>query len=155
MEAELSESGIPPMDPEDAFWAAKQVAAFTDDEIRAIVETGEFSDQRAADWIAECLIRRRDKIATAWFGKVLPLDNFRVAGGKLAFDDLSRYAAGMQLGYEITWASYDNNRGVARNCRMLSAGNCRRPAMPPSIWPQPSATRVNPIPTAPIRLPST
>ena len=51
------------------------MAAFSDDEIRAIVETGEYSDPRAADWITECLIKRRDKIADAWFGKVLPLDN--------------------------------------------------------------------------------
>ena len=72
------------MDREDAFWAAKQVAAFTDDEIRAIVATGELSDPRASDWIAECLIKRRDKIAAAWFPKVLPLNNFHVADGKLA-----------------------------------------------------------------------
>jgi hypothetical protein len=101
------------MDLADAFWAAKQVAAFTDAEIRAIVQTGEFSDPRAADWIIDCLIQRRDKIAEAWFGKVLPLDNFHVAEGKLAFDDLSEYAAGMQLGYEISWASFDNSQGVA------------------------------------------
>jgi len=101
------------MEPADAFWAAKQVAAFTDEEIRAIVQTGEFSDPRATDWITECLIQRRDKIVAAWFGKVVPLDNFRVANGKLGFDDLSRYAVGMQLGYEITWASYDNNHGVS------------------------------------------
>ena len=35
------------MDREDAFWAAKQVAAFSDAEIRALVETGEYSDPRA------------------------------------------------------------------------------------------------------------
>ena len=36
------------MDREDAFWAARQVAAFSDEEIRALVETGEYSDPRAA-----------------------------------------------------------------------------------------------------------
>ena len=101
------------MDDEDAFWAAKQVAAFTDEEIRAIVKTGEYSDPRTADWIAECLIQRRDKIAAAWLGRVLPLDKFRVTDGKLAFDDLSKYAAGGPLGYQIHWATYDNSRGVA------------------------------------------
>ena len=55
------------MDREDAFWAAKQVAAFSDAEIRALVETGEYSDPRATAWITECLIKRRDKIAEAWF----------------------------------------------------------------------------------------
>ena len=101
------------MDDEDAFWAAKQVARFTDEEIRAIVQTGEYSDPRTADWIADCLIQRRDKIAAAWVGKMLPLDKFRVADGELAFDDLSKYAAGVLLGYQIQWATYDNNRSVA------------------------------------------
>ncbi|HEY1336415.1 MAG TPA: hypothetical protein VGF59_02850 [Bryobacteraceae bacterium] len=100
------------MDDEDAFWAAKQVAAFTDDEIRAIVQTGEYSDPRTADWITQCLIQRRDKVTAAWFGKVLPLDKFRVANGELSFANLSGQAAGMPGGYDIAWSRYDNSRGV-------------------------------------------
>jgi hypothetical protein len=97
------------MDREDAFWAAKQVAAFTDDEIRALVETGEYSDPRAVGWIAECLIKRRDKIAEAWFSRVLPLDRFRVVEGRLAFDDLgARYGIGAARQYDVRWSSYDN-----------------------------------------------
>jgi hypothetical protein len=103
------------MDDEDAFWAAKQVAGFTDEEIRGIVQTGEYSDSRTADWIADCLIQRRDKIAAAWLGKVLPLDKFRVTDGELAFDDLSKYGSGVPLGYQIQWATFDNRRSVATN----------------------------------------
>ena len=98
------------MDREDALWAAKQVAAFTDDEIRASVKTGEYSDQRAADWIVDCLIKRRDKIAHAWFSRVLPLDKFRIADGKLVFDDLSAgRGSGGAPGYDVRWSSYDND----------------------------------------------
>jgi len=95
-------------DREDAFWAAKQVAAFSDDEIRALVKTGEYSDPRATDWIAECLIKRRDKIADAAFAKVLPLDKFRVKDGEIGFDDLaaSRGSGTARL-YEVRWAKYD------------------------------------------------
>jgi hypothetical protein len=101
------------MDNADAFWAAKQVAAFTDDEIRAIVETGNLSDQRAADWIADCLIERRDKIAQAWFSKVLALDRFRVADGRLAFDDLRAiHGTGAPGSYDVNWSTYDNHSGV-------------------------------------------
>jgi hypothetical protein len=101
------------MDRADAFWAAKQVAGFTDDEIRAMVQTGKLSDQRAADWIAGCLIKRRDKIAQAWFSKVLALDRFRVADGRLAFDDLSAsYGTGTPGSYEVHWSTYDNDHGV-------------------------------------------
>jgi len=102
------------MDREDAFWAAKQVAAFTDAEIRALVETGEFSDPRAVDWITECLAWRRDKIAAAWFSKVLPLDNFRISDGKLVFEDLGA-ARGIGKGreYTVRWARWDKSGGTA------------------------------------------
>lgn len=72
--------------PDDAFWAAKQVGAFTDEDIRAIVRTGQLSDAQAEKWIVQCLIHRRDKIVRAYAPKVLPLDNFRVEEGRLQFD---------------------------------------------------------------------
>src|SRR5262249_1198992 len=37
--------------PDDDFWAAKQVMAFTVDDIRAIVETGQYSDPRSAEYM--------------------------------------------------------------------------------------------------------
>ena len=79
----------------------------------ALVETGQLNDQRAADWIADCLIKRRDKIAQAWFSKVLPLDRFRIADGRLAFDDLSAsYGTGTPRSYDVHWSTYDNDHGV-------------------------------------------
>lgn len=99
------------MDDEDAFWASKQIAAFTDDEIRAIVDTGEFSDPRAAQWIANCLIQRRNKITRAWLTTLLPFDRFRIESGKLAFDDLSRIHNLPPVPvYTVTWYRYHNNR---------------------------------------------
>ena len=107
---EVPNSAFMMMDREDAFWAAKQVAAFTDAEIRALVETGEYSDPHAAEWMADCLIKRRDKIAQAWFSEILPLDKFRVVDGKLTFEDLSaRLGDGKGREYSIRWASWDGN----------------------------------------------
>lgn len=102
------------MDREDAFWAAKQVAAFSDAEIRALVETGEYSDPRAVDWIIECLTKRRDKIAESWFSKTPPLDNFRISDGKLVFEDVSA-ARGMvkTREYTLRWARWDKDGGTA------------------------------------------
>lgn len=101
-------------DSADAFWAAKQVAAFTDDEIRAIVETGKLSDPRAAEWIANCLMKRRDKIAQAWFSRVLPLDRFRLVDGRLAFDDLgASFSNGTPASYAVHWSVYDNDHDVS------------------------------------------
>jgi hypothetical protein len=101
------------MDNQDAFWAAKQVAAFSDAEIRALVETGEYSDPRTTDWITKCLIERRNKIAQAWFSRVLPLDKFRVIDGRLTFEDVSargEIANGHE--YPVRWASWDRNGQV-------------------------------------------
>ena len=75
--------------PEDTFWAAKQVMAFTDDDIRAIVHTGEYTDPSAEQWLTHCLIRRRNKIGHTYFERVLPLDQFHVAGNRLHFTDLA------------------------------------------------------------------
>jgi hypothetical protein len=92
------------MDDKDAFWAARQVASFTDEEIRAIVETGEFTDPRATDWITKCLIKRRDKIAQVWLSKLLPIDRFRVENDTLVFDDLTSTPA-----LNVRWYSYNND----------------------------------------------
>jgi hypothetical protein len=75
--------------PDDDFWGAKQVMAFSDEDIRALVSTGEYTDPTAAEWIAQSLIARRDKIGRHYFATVLPLDAFRLENGRLTFDDLS------------------------------------------------------------------
>jgi hypothetical protein len=117
------------MDRADAFWAARQVSAFKDDEIRAMVQTGKLSDQRAADWIADCLIKRRDKIAQAWFAQVLALDRFRIADGRLEFDDLSAsYGPDTPRNYDVHWSTYDNNHGVLTS--LSNASGTKVPSLP-------------------------
>jgi hypothetical protein len=95
--------------PDDEFWAAKQVMAFTDEQIAAIVKTGEYSDPRAERWITNCLIQRRDKIGQAFLEKVLPLDGFRVREGKLEFVDLGvRHGLVASRSYQVHWFVFDN-----------------------------------------------
>ncbi len=99
--------------PDDTFWAAKQVMAITDDQIRWAVETGEYSDAAARDWVVECLIHRRDKIGQTFFGKVLPLDRFRVEGDALSFDDLgAQHNLYPTRSYQATWAAFNNQSGT-------------------------------------------
>jgi hypothetical protein len=88
--------------PDDAFWAAKQVSAFTDAEIRAIVGTGQLSDPDAEQWIIECLIQRRDKIVRAFIPKLLPLDSFRVTQGRLNFETVGSLLIGSPR-YGVRW----------------------------------------------------
>lgn len=63
--------------PRDGFWGAKMVMAFSDDDIRAIVEAGDITDTEAEAYLVRTLIERRDKIGRYWFGRVNPLDMFK------------------------------------------------------------------------------
>jgi len=77
----------------DGFWAAKQIVKFTDEEIRQIVSTGEYSDPKAQETIAQTLIERRDLIGRYWFKQANPLDDFQLFesgnGYELRFEDLA------------------------------------------------------------------
>ena len=100
--AEYPNPAFDNMLPEDAFWAAKQVINFTDDEIRAIVRTGQFSDPDTAEYLTRALIARRDKIGRAFLTGVLPLDRFAVQDSELTFENL----AGESV-YAIQWYRLD------------------------------------------------
>jgi len=50
----------------DARWAAELVDSFTDEQIRAAVETGELSDPAAADYLATQIMERRDRVVDTY-----------------------------------------------------------------------------------------
>lgn len=94
---------------DDDYWAAKQVMAFTNDDIRAIVETAKYRELRSTDYIVRTLAERRDKIGRTFFAQILPLDNFFVEGEDLLFDDLAvRYRFHPPRRYAVKWSRFDN-----------------------------------------------
>lgn len=98
--------------PDDDYWAAKLLMSFTDEDIRTIVETAQYSDPQARDLIARCLIERRDKIGRYCFERVLPLDHFRLEGTRLEFEDLAvRHGYRPVREYSIKWSEFDNITG--------------------------------------------
>ena len=102
--------------PEDAFWATRIVAGFTDEAIRAIVATGDFEDPDAERHLADTIIERRNKVVAHYFRQVNPLDRFRLEGmedgRRLAFDNLGeRGGLGSVEGYEYQWFDFDNAAG--------------------------------------------
>lgn len=103
--------------PEDAFWAARRVAAFDDDLIRAIVHTGQFSDPTAEQHLAAILIQRRDKIARAYLPAVAPIVNPALSTtGDLTFDNaaVAAHVAGAPSAYVSEWSQFDNLTGATR-----------------------------------------
>lgn len=76
------------LDDRDGYWAAKIVSAFTDADLRVMVEQGRYQDPRSVDYLVEHLGRRRDIIARTWFDRIAPLDHFRRDGQRLTGADL-------------------------------------------------------------------
>lgn len=104
--------------PDDGFWMAKQIMAITDDQIRAIVKTGQYSDPRAENWVTECLIKRKEKIGRAYFALLLPLDRFRVENGTLHFENLAvQHGFDKEPPYTVAWTNFDNERNAHREIR--------------------------------------
>jgi hypothetical protein len=94
----------------DGYWGAKHVMAFRNQQIRAIVEEGKFQDPRVVDYIMRTLETRRDTIGRAWFSQVLPLEGFRIADDRLAFDDLAvQYGFSSPAQYHFSWFVWHND----------------------------------------------
>lgn len=100
--------------PDDAFWAARRVAAFDDATLRAIAHSGQFNDPAAEQHFASILIERRDKVVRAYLPAVNPIvDPTLGADNQLRFVNAA-VAAGVAEappGYRVSWARFDNATG--------------------------------------------
>jgi len=101
---------------DDAFWATRRIAAFTDDMIRAVVHTGQFSDPAAEKYLADTLIQRRDTIKKIYLTQVNPIVNPRLDATGLTFENAA-VAGGVAQGavaYRASWMVFDNATGGTR-----------------------------------------
>jgi hypothetical protein len=102
---------------DDAFWAARRVAAFSDEVIRKIVHTGEFTDSSAEKAIADIVIKRRDKVLAAYLPAVNPIVAPTLdEGGRLTFENAAVTAdvAKAPEAYQAAWFRFDNATGETR-----------------------------------------
>ena len=97
--------------PDDEFWAAKILMSLTDEDIRTVVKTEQYSDPRAEQWIADSLIERRDRIGRHYLTKLLPVDDFRIENNELKFTDLTvKYGFENPHQFKIFWSTFNNLR---------------------------------------------
>jgi hypothetical protein len=91
--------------------------SFSDEDIRAMVKAGQYSDAKDADTVTQVLIERRDKIARFWLSRANPLDGFSFSGEKLSFKDLEiEYGFASKEGtiYHMEVMREGKKAGVAR-----------------------------------------
>ncbi len=128
------------MDAADAFWAASIVARFTDPMIKSIVEVARLSDPNASAYLADVIIRRRDKVVAHWLTGTNPLDRFAIAqnadGAAVTFDH-----AAIRLGvanntakYIVNFLTLDNMTGTESAHDTAAATKDRAFTIPAQAW---------------------
>jgi hypothetical protein len=101
---------------DDALWAARRVAAFSDDLIRAAVRTGQFSNEATEKELGDVLIERRNKIASIYLTAINPVVSPRIDSNTLTFQNAAD-AAGAASGavtYRADWLLFDNTTAAVK-----------------------------------------
>ena len=132
------------MDAADAFWAASIMSRFTDAMIRAVVEEARLTNPEATRYLADVIIKRREKTLRWGITRTNPLDRFEIRSGRapeLAFENAAvrLHIVNQQPEYEVSWAPFDNNAGTAGAVQATLATVESRAAIPHDVWGPPDA----------------
>lgn len=76
--------------PADNYWAAKIIVALTPEHIRALVNAAGYTEKGAAEYIANTLMERRNKILTHFLKQVSPIEFEKFEGRKIIFRNIAK-----------------------------------------------------------------
>ena len=96
----------------DRFWAARIVAALSEDGIRAVVATANYSDPAATEYLTRIVLERRTKVLRTWLNATNPLVNVAMsASGELTFENEAEKAGVAKAAerYSVQWSRFDND----------------------------------------------
>ncbi len=103
-------SAFQAMLPADAYWAASKIMAFSDEDIRAIVEEGRYTDPRVTEYLTKTLIARRDAIGRTYLLNSLPLENLRIESDQIAFTNIAAsHHLAPETAYSYRWFKWNNH----------------------------------------------
>ncbi len=97
--------------PEDRFWAARILAGLSDDGVRAVVGTAQFTDGEASKYLIDTLLTRKRKVLESWLNATNPVVNPSLSqNGELTFENAAQKAgvAPAAERYTIQWSAFDN-----------------------------------------------
>jgi hypothetical protein len=138
------------MRPDDAFWAARIVAQFDVEIVRALVEKAHYSDPRTTEYLTRTLMQRREKVLSVWLSQINPLIDFEInAGNELTFDNVAEREELTTAAdrYRIEWGRFDNATGTVTDTLAVVVGErrLRLPAAYVSAPPEYLQVRVSAV----------
>ena len=101
--------------PEDRFWAARIISHVPAEAVRAIVESANFTDPRATEYLVETILARKAKVMRLWLNATNPVVDFSLdPEGRMRFRNASEIVGMAKPAerYTVQWARLDNATGT-------------------------------------------
>ena len=100
---------------DDQFWAARIIAALSDDAVKAVVGTAKYTDPRASEYMTEMLLARKSKVLMTWLNATNPIVRPALSRtGALTFENAAEQAGVAKAAekYTVAWSRLDNATGT-------------------------------------------
>jgi hypothetical protein len=122
--------------PEDLFWAARILSRVPDESVRVVVETAQYSDPNATEYLTRVLTERKSKVLKSWLNATNPLVTPALSpAGELTFENASHKAGVGPAAqrYTIQWSQFDNGANTHKDVGAEQTITDTRAQAPPAL----------------------